>query len=126
MVADVILIPVSSLGYKYGPSAQQETHQPLYPTAHINILELHPSSYTHKSANMRFSSVLAFASLAFAAPTVDKRQQTVVGTVVGAVNTLERTTRNNLNAISKTYERTGNCNILTKYQTLLSTAFKTM
>ena len=50
---------------------------------------------------MKFSNVFFFASLAMAAPLVQPRQdQTVVGTIVSSLNTLQATTNSNVDEIS--------------------------
>lgn len=62
-------------------------------TAH----NIQPTTFT-----MRISAVLAFASFAFAAPSqiIEKRQNTALGTVVTAINTLNDATQANFQAIS--------------------------
>lgn len=49
---------------------------------------------------MKFSSIFLFSSVAIAAPQLAARQQTVVGTITQAVNTLQSATSKNFAAIS--------------------------
>ncbi|KAF7561073.1 hypothetical protein G7046_g3085 [Stylonectria norvegica] len=53
---------------------------------------------------MRFSHFLTLASLATAAPVVEQRQQTVVGTIFGSVRSLEVATQSNFHIIDLTVE----------------------